>query len=306
VARTSLLLLGASGFLGPHLVRAAHRRGWRVFSVSRRPEAAPRVEGCVPDAFLPFDALDLDGLPRLLAQVRPEAVLVAAALARADECERHPARAAALNAALPGALGRLARGHGLRLVHLSTDLVFGARPPRGERYDEEDPPGPLHAYGRSKAAGEEALLAADPRALVVRLPLLFGDSFGRGLGAGDQVLAALARGEAPTLFSDEWRTPLEVGNAAEAVLELVASDVRGRLHLAGPERLNRHALALAVLEAAGRSPEAARLRAAPRSLLGLEHARPGDVSLDARRARALLTTPLLAPAAALRAARAGA
>jgi len=306
MAQVTLLLVGASGFLGPHLVRAARRRGLRVAAVSRRPAAGPRAAGAVPDELHELDAAGTDAprrLADLLEAARPSALLLAAALARVEECERDPARAAALNVELPAAAARLARAHDLRLVHLSTDLVFGAHPPRGARYAEDDPPSPVHAYGRSKAAGEGAVLAADPRALVLRLPLLYGDSFGRGLGASDQVLAALARGEPPTLFDDEWRTPLEAGNAAEAVLELLSGDAHGLLHLAGPARVSRHELALAVLAAHGRAGEAGRLRAVTRAALGLASQRPADVSLDARRATELLALRLLAPDEALRAAR---
>jgi dTDP-4-dehydrorhamnose reductase len=159
----------------------------------------------------------------------------------------------------------------------------------------------VHVYGASKAAGEEAVLAATSRALVVRLPLLYGESFGRGLGASDQLLAALARGERPVLFRDEYRTPLEVSNAAAAVLELLAGEAHGRLHVAGPERLDRHALASIVLAARGLVPAtlAGQLREGTRAEFGLAHLRPADVSLDAARARARLATELLTPAEAL-------
>ena len=84
----------------------------------------------------------------------------AAVLSRADECERRPDLATELNARLPGRLAAACRPRGIRLVGLSTDLVFG-----GERAlsDERPPPAPLSVYGRTKLEGEEALLAADPR-----------------------------------------------------------------------------------------------------------------------------------------------
>jgi len=294
----SLLILGASGFLGPHLVAAARAGGWRTIAASRAPAAAPSIDGVAPDARIEWDAERPDALETLLARARPDALVLAAALARVETCERDPARAAALNATLPERAARLCRARGLRLVHVSTDLVFGARAPRAERFGEDDPVAPVHVYGRTKAAGEERVVAEDPAALVVRLPLLYGESGGRGLGASDALLAALARGERPTLFSDEWRTPLEAGDAARALLELVAGDARGRLHVAGPERLSRLELGLALLESHGLAP--GRVRAATRAELGLA-GRPADVSLDAARARARLATPLRAPHAALRA-----
>lgn len=296
----SVLILGASGFLGPHLVRAARARGWRVLAAVRTPHAVPWLAEGVPDECCPWDAEQPGALADLLARVRPDALLSAAALARVEACEREPERATALNVELPAEAARLCRARGLRLVHVSTDLVFGARAPRAQGFGEDEPPAPVHAYGRSKAAGEERVLRACPAALVVRLPLLYGDSGGRGLGATDGILAALARGERPALFTDEWRTPLEAGNAARALLELLDGGQRGLLHVAGPERLTRFELGLALLLARGHAPAAAhaRLRALTRAELGLTQ-RPADVALDASRARALLATPLLAPRAAL-------
>jgi len=301
MARGELLVLGASGFLGPHLVAAAMKAGWCVSAASRTPSRAPRIDGQAPDAEVDWNAESAGATVGLIDGVRPGAIVLAAALARVDACERDPARAFALNAELPRAVARLARARGIRLVHVSTDLVFGARPAREARYSEADAPSPVHVYGRSKAEGEAGALAENPAALVVRLPLLYGDSGGRGLGASDQLLVALARGERPALFTDEWRTPLEVGNAARALVECLARDERGFLHVAGPERLNRLELGLAILAARGLTPaEAAeRVRAALRADLGLAELRPRDACLDASRARALLATPLRAPRAAL-------
>jgi len=290
----AVLVLGASGFLGPHLIAAARAAGRRVCSAGR---CAPPAGAPQADEHVTWDALAPRALEQLIDATRPDELVSAAALARVEECERDPARARALNAELPGALASLCRARGLRLVQLSTDLVFGAARPGHGGFREEDAPGPVHEYGRSKAAGEARVLAAWPEALVVRLPLLYGDSYGRGLGASDQVLAALARGERPALFSDEWRTPLEVGDAAAALLELLGGDARGLLHVGGPERLTRWELGQALLAARGLAPDA--VRAVRRAELALAGPRPEDVSLDSRRARARLGRALRAPRAAL-------
>jgi len=294
VTSRTLLVLGASGFLGPHVVRAARRAGWHVVAASRRPEAAPRLSGSGPDLTRVLEAEAPGSAVALLAELRPRAVLCAAALSRVDACEREPGRARRLNADLPGELAVAARTLGVRLLHVSTDLVFGARAPRPGGFVEEDPPEPVHVYGHTKAEGEARVRAGDPAALVVRLPLLHGDSAGRGLGASDQLLAALARGERPALFTDEWRTPLAAEDAAAALIELLDSPAVGLLHVAGPEKLDRLALGQAVLRARGLDTAElrARLRPATRAELALEALRPADVALDATRARSLLATPL--------------
>lgn len=270
----------------------------RVAVASRRPDVAPVPGGVTPHV---WDATRGSAdLERLLEEARPTHVVLATALARVGDCERDPALARTLNATLPAWVAAAARRLDVRAVHVSTDLVFGGRPPaRGERYSEDDPPSPVHVYGRTKAEGEARFLAAGGD-LVVRLPLLYGDSGGRGAGASDQILVALARGERPALFVDEWRTPLELGNAARALAELVTGRPVGTLHLAGPERLSRLELGLRVLVARGDTLERARerVRVTRRADLGLGD-RPADVGLDATRARALLATRLLAPDEAL-------
>jgi dTDP-4-dehydrorhamnose reductase len=240
-------------------------------------------------------------LEALLDELGPRTIVLSAALSRIADCEADPALAEATNAALPERAARWAAANGARLALVSTDLVFGGAPPVGERFAEDDPPAPLHRYGRTKAEGEERALLADPRALVVRLPLLFGDSRGRGQGATDAVLAAVARGERPRLFEDEWRTPLDVDDAAAATLEAAGTALTGRLHLAGPRRLSRFALGREALLArdGGVDPEMV-LEPSTRAEAGMAESRAADVSLDASRAVRYLRTPLRPPEAALR------
>lgn len=291
-------VLGGSGLLGVHAleaVLAAARRASpsprpaAVVSISRDPGAVPAGASAVrADALRPGD------LERALAAAQPERVLVCTALSRGGDCEAYPELARALNVELPRRVARWCREHGSRLVHVSTDLVFGAEDAPSGGFREEAPPGPLTRYGESKAEGELALLAECPEALVVRLPLLYGDSRGRGLGASDSLLAAIARGERPTLYSDEWRTPLEVSGAARALAELLFADserARGLLHVAGTERLSRLELGLAVLRAAGHGEARALslVEARTRAEAGQDRARPRDASLNCERALALLS-----------------
>ena len=244
----------------------------------------------------------------LLAELDPGRVISCVALARVSDCEERPEEAARLNAGLAGEAARWCKEQGARFVHVSTDLVFGSAEPREGGFEESDEPAPLSEYGRSKLAGERAVLEAfssgarsgEPSGgTVVRLPLLYGNSAGRGLGASDSLLDVVAKDQRPPLFEDEWRTPLEVSNAADALVELAYLDPEGGadglLHLAGPDRVSRLELGIRVLEAAGLDPAQAReeVRAVPSSSVPTVGARPRDVSLNAARACKLLETRLL-------------
>jgi dTDP-4-dehydrorhamnose reductase len=289
VIEAPTFVLGTSGFLGRAVVEALLAR--RGSSASTALVAAgPRpleADALVPQ---PVDGSVPGAVESALDQHRPGAVLCVAALARGGDCEADPDRAQRLNVDLPAEVARWCERTGARLVHVSTDLVFGGEapnwtPPAGGRR-ESDPVAPLGVYARTKAAGEAAVLAACPGALVARLPLLAGDSRGRGLGASDGLIAACRAGRDVTLFDDEWRTPLDVDLAAWALVRLLDRAASGIVHLGGERRLTRAEFGLEVLVAAGLDPGAARV--APRAALGLAAERPADVSLASERARLLL------------------
>lgn len=276
----SLVVFGGGGFLGAQVLRRAAAAGWeRTVSLSR-------VTG------LDLASAEPRAVEAALRAAGADAVILCSAMAKIDECEREPALAEATNARGPSTVARACAALGLRLVHVSTDLAFGtvSAPSGGFREDHE--PAPISTYGRTKVAGERAVLAACPAALVARVPLLYGDSLGRGMGASDGLLAALSRSESPTLFTDEWRTPLDVVDAADALLELAHSAACGLLHVAGPERISRAEFGRRALAAAGASAE---LRTASRESVPLANLRPADVSLDTALARRILRTRLRAP-----------
>ena len=294
-------VLGGAGFLGAHVVAAAHAFGGRVLNVCRHPESLPESLHLHTTEPYPLDLLDGGALEALLVDVPPDRVINCAALSGGGDCEARPALARALNSELPGRLAEACAKSGARLVHVSTDLVFGGRPtPRGG-FREQDSPAPISGYGASKFAGEEAVLGADRRAAVVRLPLLFGNSGGRGLGASDALLAALARGDSPRLFIDEFRTPLDVSEAARALVELAGGSFSGLLHVAGPDSLSRFELGGLVLRAAGHGGDeiASLVLPARQAELNLDPPRPADVCLATERARSLLSSPLSSPAEVL-------
>jgi dTDP-4-dehydrorhamnose reductase len=183
----------------------------------------------------PVDLADPDGLADAFREARPAAVIHAGALATVAACHGDPERAWAVNVRASTAIAELSARAGARLLLVSTDLVFD-----GEQgwYREADAPAPLSVYGQTKAAAEQAVLAA-PRSVVVRVSLLFGPTLIGRPAFFDGQLAALRERRPVTLFEDEWRTPLSLVTAARALAALVRSDCTGVLHLGGPERLSR-------------------------------------------------------------------
>jgi dTDP-4-dehydrorhamnose reductase len=223
---------------------------------------------------------DEEALTRLLDSVRPEAVVHAAAIGRAGRCQERPDEAHRVNAVLPGTLGRLCRERSLRLVALSTDLVF-----RGDRASvrEDDTTAPLSVYGRTKLLGEEAVLSSCPSAAVARVALTLGRGHGARGTSTESVLWALRKADAVPLFTDEYRTPVDPESVADALVRLLDRGAPGRFHLGGPERLSRHALGLRVARAFG-LPGSGITAGRQADHVGPDP-RAADVSLDSTRAR---------------------
>lgn len=265
----TLLLTGATGFLGPRLVPALAPYG-RVIRASRTASG--------PDA-VRMDLEDPDSVRRAFDAARPSAVVHAGAMARPDDCEREPARARRVNLEAARELARLCAGARARLVHLSTDLVFD-----GEKgfYAEDDPVNPISVYGRTKLASEEAVLAAAPGAVVLRVASLYGRPLGAARCFVDELRASLSRGEPTGAFEDQWRTATAADRLHEVLLAVLADpDLSGVYHWGGADRATRYELALALCRAFGWDERLVRrTRAADKRLPA---PRPRDSSLDSSR-----------------------
>ena len=230
----------------------------------------------------PVDLADPGAIDRALAEADPEVILHAGAVSSADEVRQDPARARVVNVAGTARLAAWCARHGRRLIYTSTDLVFDGSK---SWYREEDEAQPVLEYGRTKREAEAPVLDV-AGGLVVRLSLLFGPSRSFLPTYLDRTVAGWRRGEPQSFFEDEFRTPLDLDTAAEALVLLAGSGVSGRVHLGGRERLSRYELAQRVAAALGFDPglvRANRQRDAPSP-----EPRPADVSLDTGRLAAWL------------------
>jgi dTDP-4-dehydrorhamnose reductase len=269
-----IVVTGASGQLGAYLIdrlaAGPHEiDGWSRITAETRGGFR----------FRPVEMTDRDSVLAALVEFDPDAVIHAAAVSSADGVRRDPQRAQAVNVAATKLLSDWAAEHDRRLVFTSTDLVFD-----GEKswYREDDPARPILAYGQTKHAAEEFVLAA-PRGLVARLSLLYGPSRNGREGFFDRTLTALRQGTPQAFFSDEYRTPLDYATAATLLVRLTAMETRGIIHLGGPERLSRFELMSRAAAAAGLDP--AVVKPNRRADVLSPEPRPADVSLDCSRLR---------------------
>ncbi|MEV1146401.1 sugar nucleotide-binding protein [Micromonospora sp. NPDC049799] len=260
----TLLVVGASGFLGGEVCRQAVADGRSVVGTVH--SGSVGVSGVVVRR---LDVTDRAAVRALLAEVRPDAVV--ATPYRYDDW--------AVTADGAAHVAYAAAEVGARLVHLSSDALHAGRP---SPYSDDDPPTPVFPYGAAKAAAETAVRAADPGAALVRTSLIVGE------GSKQIQLCRDALAGRAALFTDELRCPIDVSDLAAAVLELVDGDYAGPLNVAGPDAVSRAELGLLVARQEGLDP--AGLKTTTGAASGLH--RPTEVRLDSARAVGLLRTRL--------------
>jgi dTDP-4-dehydrorhamnose reductase len=273
----SLLITGASGYLGRRLLGLALADpGWErvVGTVHRTPLASGES--------LPMDLADPRSVQAGLDQLRPAAIIHAAAVtpARGPISDRDfwPS-----NVAGSAAIAAWAASQGARLVHVSSDAIWGGRE---AAYTEQDVPAPITPYGASKAAGEAVVQALDPAAAIARTSLIYGcDPPDPNTIMALELLDGQRSG---ALFTDEFRCPVYVDDLARALLELAGNSAAGVFHLVGPRIMSRYELGAALVRWHGRDPGP--LPAGTTSASGLR--RPSRVVVANAATQAQLTTVL--------------
>lgn len=183
-------------------------------------------------------------------------VINCAAYTNVDGAEGDEQRAYAVNAAGPEHIARACARVGAGLIHISTDYVFsgdfgGSAP---HPYGPDDKTAPLSVYGRSKLAGEEAVLAASPDAVVVRTAWVYTGGSGKDFVA---VMRRLAAGDGTVeVVADQTGSPTYVADLVAALLQVADGHVQARIvHAANQGAVSRFGQARAVFEGVGADPE---------------------------------------------------
>lgn len=265
------------------------------------------------------DELDItraESVAGYLDRHQPAAVINAAAYTDVDGAETDESGAHLVNVEGPRILAEACRERGLRLVHVSTDYVFSGEVPRGPggvgRPDPATAPAleptdvtdPATVYGRTKLAGEHAVLAAHPEATILRTSWLYtGPGRERLAIPGGDFVATMARFERErdevSVVDDQWGSPTHAPTLAAAILEMLAReavdtpavDTRGLvLHAAGSGRATWYEVARRTFVYLGADP--ARVRPCTTADFPRPAPRPAFSVLSGRAWAAAGLTPL--------------
>ena len=214
-----VLVIGAQGQLGTEVTRAF-------------------AEHEVIDADLDGDGLlidisDQEATRRLIADdVKPDLLVNVAAAHNVPKCEEDPAWAYLINATAPRTMAIACRNVGARMLHVSTDYVFGHG--GTTPYVETDLPAPLNVYAASKLAGEHLVAAEHPtNHVTIRTAAIYGAAPCRAKGGknfvGLMLDLAASRPEVKVV-TDEFTTPTFTGALADQMKLLAEKAEPGLYH----------------------------------------------------------------------------
>jgi dTDP-4-dehydrorhamnose reductase len=238
----SVLIAGASGQIGHHLALAAERRGltW---------------SGTYNEHFLPglhaLDLRDAAAVARIVRLTAPTYVLVPAAASSADRVEREESASYGVNVLGIGNLVDAANEVDATIVYFSSDYIFdGADGP----YGELAPACPISRYGMQKLIAEHLILQRAEKAMIVRTTIVYGWE-PQGKNFIYRLLAALRTGEEIAVPADQIGTPTYAPVLADAVYDLLATDIHGVINIAGRQLAKRDEFARAAARAFGEDPD---------------------------------------------------
>lgn len=272
-----LVITGAGGQLGSCLAAQAADQGRDVLALSSSQ----------------WDITDPAAAEKIVRS--GDVVLNCAAYTDVDGAESAHAAAYAVNAAGPEHIAGACARAGAQLIHVSTDFVFnGDFGPGGQGaaprpYEPSDEPAPQGVYARSKLAGERAVLAALPEAVVVRTAWVYTGGTGKDFVA---VMRRLTAGDGPVdVVDDQIGSPTYVADLAAALLQVADDGVPGPvLHAANEGVVSRFELARAVFEECGADP--ARVRPVSSAHFPRPAPRPSYSALSSRQSAAAGLRPL--------------
>jgi dTDP-4-dehydrorhamnose reductase len=229
-----VLVTGARGMLGTDVCAALAAAGDVALPTARSGDVTH------------LDCADFPAARRVLAELRPDAVIHCAAYTAVDAAESDPDGAYRGNALASWAVAAACAERDIPLCAVSTDFVYDGA--KAEPYTEFDPVNPLGVYGASKLAGENSVREVWPKHWIVRTSWLYGL---HGKCFPNTILNAAATRPELKVVADQRGTPTYTPDLAAALVRLLDNPLYGTYHVANSETATWHEFASEALSQAG-------------------------------------------------------
>lgn len=239
-----ILLTGANGLLGQALI-------WRLKGNSILLATGIEAEPALPPDGWDYTSLDIanaSAAHRVVYDFLPDIIVNAASYTDVDGCEREKEKCWRANVKGVEVLADLARRKNAHFIHYSTDYVFNGQ---DGPYAEDDRPDPLGYYGRSKLASENAIRKSETEFTIIRTCVLYGFGIRVKKNFFLWVWENLKNGQPIRVVTDQYNNPTLAEDLATGTELVIREQVKGLLHIAGAEYVNRYEFAVKVAQHCG-------------------------------------------------------
>lgn len=227
----NIIVTGANGLLGQHLIVELVKRNYGVLAIGRGESRNSSFVG----KYIDMDITDSVGLRELIVTNKPDVIIHAAAMTQVDECEHDKQSCYNINVAATRFIIDAAREINCRIMYISTDFVFDGQ---SGPYDENSEPSPVNYYGSTKVTAEKAVMESNLHWTIIRTVLVYGQTLeGTRSNLVSWVKESLEEGKTIKLVGDQWRTPTFVGDLVKGIILALEKPADGIFHIAGKENL---------------------------------------------------------------------
>ncbi len=231
-----VLVIGANGQLGADLCKAIQH-----FEL-------------IPLTHADIEITDIGSVKKVFNKHKPDAIINTAAYLRVDDCESNQDKAFLVNALGARNVAVAAQELSAKLIHMSTDYVFGGETEsRAEPYTEFDAPFPSNLYGKSKLAGENFVRHLCHKHFIIRSSGLFGiaGSSGKGGNFVETMLGLAKDRDELRVVNDQVFSPTYTGDLAQKIAQLITTEYYGIFHITNKGACSWYEFTCEILKLAG-------------------------------------------------------
>ncbi|MFQ5648888.1 MAG: dTDP-4-dehydrorhamnose reductase [bacterium] len=242
--KKKVLISGANGLLGQKLVET-FQHDFEVHGLGIKPDSALQLDGY---EYVQCDITRRKNVLALVKSLEPNYIINAAAYTNVDGSEEDKETCWKVNVTGVENLAYAARRMAAVLIHISTDYVFDGV---DGNYNEESVPHPLGYYGRSKLAGENAVMLSGAEYAILRTMVLYGTGKNVKPNFATWLVGKLRAGERVTIVDDQYGHPTLADDLAFAVYKIVELKKTGLYHVTGSDCDTRYDFALKLADVFG-------------------------------------------------------
>lgn len=274
-----ILVTGANGLLGQHLLAQLIEQGFEAIGLGRGEARLPFAPGSYK--YFNVDIATELSVHKVFAEVQPDIVVHAAAMTQVDECELNQEVCERINVQGTSHVIVNAEQYSRKIIYVSTDFVFDGE--KGD-YSEEDQMGPVSWYGFTKMQAESLIETCDMPWAIVRTCLVYGNTLsGTRSNIINWVKENLSAGKPIKVVSDQVRTPTYIDDLVNGIMLIIEKSAEGTFHISGKDVLTPYDMALKTADLHGL--DASLITKVDASTFSQPGRRPAKTNFDISRAR---------------------